>query len=120
MSREDRPSIVKCSGPCGQKVAARDAREALLVWAMTASGEGTMTHPVAPIRVNVWCCKRCLDQRVDLRTNFPPELREVATRLAALAGRTLQFLIPQQVWSLLAPKTERQKLSDIVKRRETA
>lgn len=94
MSPDPRPTMVRCC-LCGEDVAARDAREALLLWARTASGDGGTTGAAGHLRSNLWCCPVCFRGRIDPRGPQPPERKLHAGDLASLALRDLKSLIPQ-------------------------
>lgn len=96
---------MRCSGPCNQDVAARDAREAVLTWPKTASGEGGTTDAAAPMHINVWICAKCFRGRVDPRGPQPPELAIIAARIAQHAKDVLTFLIPERTY-LIRPSNK--------------
>jgi hypothetical protein len=93
---EPRPSFVRCSGPCGLDVAAHDAREAVLTWAKTASGEGGTTGAAAHLHTNVSVCHACFKKRINPRGPQPPERKLHAGDCASIAKRELGVLIPER------------------------
>lgn len=93
MSRDPRPTYVPCSGPCRRdRVDARTAREAVMVFPLTNSGKGGTHGAAGHLHTRVYVCLECWRQKLP---KDPREVHILLERLATLARELLHFQIPK-------------------------
>lgn len=81
-----RPTLIRCAC-CGNDVDARTARQAVLSWPRSASGDGTMSDPQELVQTKVWIARECWRRREGKASQrlFAPLIDRMTAALRQLA-----------------------------------
>lgn len=82
-----RPTLIRCAC-CGETIPPRMARQAVLSWPRSASGDGTMSDPQELVQTNVWIGDECWRRREGKASQrlFAPLIDRMTAALRQLVG----------------------------------